>query len=122
MSALSYLKKTRGANYLSDFDCDPTKGQIGSKKIKLTHTHLTDLSKKNPKGDDSEDNRNIPIANVDGEGNRYMWIKSYGCMMYVDNPSFNGDSGSQISQAGTAQGDLSAEVPAEALPAPTDIM
>lgn len=121
-----------GTDSVSDFDCDPQKGATGSDHIKVTHTFMTDLSKKNPSGDDSEENRNIPMANVDADQHRYMWIKAYGCMLYVDNPSYDGDAGNEVGQAGdtldgTAQGDISAngdnakdvttgtEVPAEAL-------
>ncbi|OAG12768.1 uncharacterized protein CC84DRAFT_1212271 [Paraphaeosphaeria sporulosa] len=85
--------------FYNDFDCDPTKGAVGS--FKFTHTHLTDLDKKDKNGDDSNTNRDFPL--MSGGANRFEWIKAYGCMFYVDNPSANEDSGNDVGQAGIAQ-------------------
>lgn len=91
------------ANTFSDFDCNPSKGQAAG--LKFTTTWLTDLMKKDPKGDDSIENRNFPMmATTDGT-KRYEWIKAYGCMLYVDNPSSDGDSKDKSSQGGIVQGD-----------------
>ncbi|KAL5401700.1 hypothetical protein PMIN03_011280 [Paraphaeosphaeria minitans] len=90
--------------FYNDFDCDPKKGAVGSK---FTHTHLTDLDKRDRNGDDSNKNRDFPMMGSNVEGNRYAWIKAYGCMFYIDNPSADGNSGIEAGQARTAQGDTS---------------
>ncbi|KAF2447774.1 hypothetical protein P171DRAFT_441683 [Karstenula rhodostoma CBS 690.94] len=81
--------------FYNDFDCDPKKGVIGSSKSKVTHAHLTDLDKKNRTGDDSEENRNFPLVFDDSDHKRYLWIKAYGCMLYVDNPTSDEKIGSE---------------------------
>ncbi|KAJ4354475.1 uncharacterized protein N0V89_006212 [Didymosphaeria variabile] len=91
--------------FYNNFDCDPSKGGTGNAKFNISHTFLTDLDMKSKDGDQySIENRNFPMQNKDTSNNRYLWIKAYGCMKYIDAPNADGNT----AQGATAELELSA--------------